>query len=50
MIPSPTVYCPVSGHLANVPSGYAAWPFDIQGNPRKNDGTGWAGAYEFSCF
>lgn len=44
-------YCPdtsVTTAANRVPSGYAAWPFDIQGNSRKNDGTGWAGAYEGS--
>lgn len=31
---------------AKVPSGGAALPFDLNGNARRNDGTGCAGAYE----
>jgi hypothetical protein len=32
-----------------VPAGSAADPWDISGTPRKNDGTGYAGAYEAGC-
>jgi hypothetical protein len=45
-------YCPntaVTNAASAVPSGLAAFPYDIQGNPRKNDGTGSAGAYEAGC-
>lgn len=44
-------YCPAnSTHVGSrVPSGFAAYPWDISGNTRKNDGTGYAGAYEAGC-
>jgi hypothetical protein len=30
-----------------VPAGFATLPFDLDGTPRRNDGTGAAGAYEY---
>ena len=45
-------YCIVSfaaGNTSRVPSGYASEPYDILGNPRLNDGTGYPGAYENGC-
>lgn len=44
-------YCPSSAtHVGSqIPAGYAAEPFDIAGTARKNDGTGYAGAYEVGC-
>ena len=44
-------YCPTaftSGTL-RVPSGTAAWPWDVDGVARKNDGTGFVGAHETGC-
>ena len=32
--------------LNKVASGFSALPYDLDGNPRRNDGTGAAGAYE----
>lgn len=39
----------VTNPLSRVPAGLAAWPSDIQGRARLNDGTGAAGAYERGC-
>jgi|GEM_PF-1873089 len=36
-----------SAALNLVPSGLSALPFDLSGVPRRNDGTGAAGAYEY---
>lgn len=46
-------YLPIAGTVGNyfknrVPSGMAVLRFDIAGIARRNDGTGAAGAYEFS--
>jgi hypothetical protein len=37
-----------SAALNLVPTGLAALPFDLSGTPRRNDGTGAAGAYEYT--
>lgn len=37
-----------TGLTNRVPGGMAGFPGDIEGSPRKNDGTGCAGAYECS--
>jgi hypothetical protein len=44
-------YCPQSATNvgSQVPAGYASFPCDVLGTARKNDGTGWAGAYESGC-
>jgi len=44
-------YCPTSGSATagRVPSGLAAWPWDVSGIARLNNGSGWAGAYESGC-
>ena len=44
-------YCPSSSTNvgSRVPSGFAAYPWDINGTARKSDGTGYAGAYETGC-
>jgi hypothetical protein len=44
-------YCPANSTNvgSRVPSGSAAYPWDINGTTRKNDGTGYAGAYEGGC-
>ena len=39
--------CAVVGH--RVPAGYAAWPTDLDGASRLNDGTGLSGAFEGVC-
>jgi hypothetical protein len=39
----------VTTPLSLVPTGYAQWPWDIQGNTRLNNATGAAGAYEQGC-
>lgn len=35
-----------TGCTSRVPAGFAGLPYDIEGNARKNDGSGSAGAYE----
>jgi hypothetical protein len=42
-------YDPITGAsaLSIIPSGKAVLPYDIAGHPRRNDGTGAAGAYEY---
>lgn len=45
-------YCVLSSSTYGpneIPAGYAFWDIDIQGRPRANDGTGYAGAYEGGC-
>lgn len=44
-------YCPAnSTHVGSrVPAGFAAYPWGVDGGARKNDGTGYAGAYEGGC-